>query len=146
MDSPLHDTVAACLAAGGHRYTRSRQALVDLLSAAGRPLPVDDILARPPRLPRGSVYRNLGVLQECGVVHAIAGHDDFTRYELDEALMGHHHHLACLSCGSLVDVRFSSQLETNLAGEILRSAEVAGFAPTSHRLDILGVCGPCQST
>lgn len=144
MSTSLDDVVSDRLASMRSRYTSSRRALVALLAAAGRPMSVAEILAESRRLPRGTVYRNLAVLEDSGVVQAIGVHDDFTRYELAEGLTSHHHHLVCVSCGTLVDVEFAEPLEARLGDEIARWAAATGFAPQRHRVDVFGFCQSCR--
>jgi Fur family ferric uptake transcriptional regulator len=140
----LHESIAERLNGYGSRYTSSRRRLVETLVAAGRPLAADEVMAAAPSIPRGSVYRNLGVLEECRVVKAIAGHDEFARYELDEAFIGHHHHLVCTSCGSLIDAAFPAPFEARLDAAIATVASDHAFTPIAHRVDIEGTCEDCR--
>ena len=94
---------------------------------------------------RGSVYRNLGVLADSGVVQAIAGYAEFTRYELDEALIGHHHHLACMTCGALADFALPADLEAQLEDAVAAIAKRARFTASKHRLDVVGLCRDCRT-
>ncbi|MGH7867190.1 MAG: hypothetical protein ACREP9_06045, partial [Candidatus Dormibacteraceae bacterium] len=68
MTEAIHEAIAAKLQQAQSRYTRSRRALVDVLILAGNPMSVEQIVADAVTLPRPSVYRNLVVLQNCGVV------------------------------------------------------------------------------
>jgi Fur family transcriptional regulator, ferric uptake regulator len=144
VSGSVHAIAAARLAAGGSRYTQSRQALVELLGSAGCPLTAEEIVARCGRH-RGSVYRNLGVLAGSGVVQAIAGHAEFTRYELDEALIGHHHHLACTTCGALTDFALPPDLESQLENAVAAIAKRDRFGASGHRLDVVGLCRDCRT-
>src|SRR3954451_13944434 len=85
----MHDTVAARLNAVGQRLTANRQSLLDTLTAAPRPLTIPEILDDRPGLAQSSVYRNLVVLEDAGVVHRVVGADEFARWELAEDLAGH---------------------------------------------------------
>ena len=136
MSGSVHAIAAARLAAGGSRYTQSRQALVELLGSAGCPLTAEEIVARCGRH-RGSVYRNLGVLADSGVVQAIAGYAEFTRYELDEALIGHHH-LVCRSCGRAEEVEGPAVERWTSA-----VAEEFGYTDVNHTVEIFGICSSC---
>ena len=60
------EAVAARLHRVGQRLTANRQALLDALTAAARPLTIPEILDRRPDLAQSSVYRNLVVLEEAG--------------------------------------------------------------------------------
>jgi Fe2+ or Zn2+ uptake regulation protein len=95
-------------------------------------------------LAQSSVYRNLAVLEQAGVVTRVSGVDDRVRYELGEHLTGHHHHLVCTSCGAVADVRIPDALEQDLERVLTRLAGSAGFAMEHHRLDLIGRCAACR--
>ncbi len=144
MSADVHTAVASRLRRVEGRYTPARRRLVELLEGAGQPLTVTEICAQS-ALPLSSVYRNLGVLEEAGIVHRLAGHDEFARFELAEELVGHHHHLACSSCGAMTDVRLPSDVEAELDRALTRLARKARFAIDTHRLDVVGLCHSCAS-
>ena len=144
-DTGVHEAVAARLADRDGRYTGSRRDLIQALAEAGRPLTVDEIVVRAPRQRPSSVYRNLAVFEAEGVVRRLAGVDDLARFELTEALVGHHHHLACQQCGSMTDVQLPADLERALERELGRLAGAEGFTLGSHVLDAVGVCQSCAS-
>ncbi|MEZ5142492.1 MAG: Fur family transcriptional regulator [Acidimicrobiales bacterium] len=141
----LHTTVAQRLRADEQRYTPGRRALVEVLAAAGRPLTVDEVLGADDSLAQSSAYRNLGVLERAGVVHRVVTADEFARYELDEALTGHHHHLICSVCGSVADFTVDADLERALADSLAAAARRHGFAAEHHRLDLVGLCADCAA-
>jgi Fe2+ or Zn2+ uptake regulation protein len=145
----LHDEVGVRLATAGQRYTRGRRTLVEVLSTAGRPLTVPEILrsADARGLPQSSAYRNLAVLVDAGVVRRVAGggpagHD---RFELADDLAGHHHHILCTSCGVVADVAASPRLERAVAEAARAASAESGFEVAGHRLDLVGLCGTCRS-
>jgi len=140
----LHDTATARLRTIGQRYTRGRQALVDVLATAGRPLSIPDVLATDRSIPQSSVYRNLAVLEQAGVVRKVHGNDDFSRFELAEDLTNHHHHLVCVSCGSVDDYTVPPRFERSMAKAIDEVAAETGFRAQFHRLDLVGVCARCN--
>ncbi|MBW3645513.1 MAG: transcriptional repressor, partial [Actinobacteria bacterium] len=123
----LHATTAARLGAVQQRYTPKRRALVDILADAGQPLAIPDILTRGASLAQSSVYRNLVVLEQAGVVRRVVSTDDYARYELAEDLTEHHHHLICSSCGSIDDFTASSGFERTVAKALVEIAKDTGF-------------------
>lgn len=139
----LHATTAARLGAVQQRYTPKRRVLVDLLADAGQPLAIPDILTRGASLAQSSVYRNLVVLEQAGVVRRVVSTDDYARYELAEDLTEHHHHLICSSCGSIDDFTASSGFERTVARALLEIAKDTGFDAQHHRIDLIGVCARC---
>lgn len=145
MTSALHDAVAARIKTADGRYTRSRRQLVAVLLSVRQPLTVDEIVRQDPELTPSSVYRNLAVFEEQGLVHRIAGHGEYARFELAEELVGHHHHLACPSCGTMADVQLPAALEAELERALARLARRAGFTVESHRIDAVGRCSGCAA-
>ena len=132
------------LRAVGQRLTTNRRVLLDALTAAARPLTIPEILDGQPDLAQSSVYRNLVVLEDAGVVHRVVGTDDFARWELTEDLAGHHHHLICASCGRVEDVPASAGLERSVAAAAAAITRTTGFRTQHHRLDLVGVCESCS--
>ncbi len=141
--SELHETTAARLRADQQRYTPRRRAVVDILATAGQPLALPEILSRGDALAQSSVYRNLVVLEQAGVVRRVTSTDDFARYELAEDLTEHHHHLVCSACGGVEDFTAPPALERSLRRAVEDVEGATGFAATHHRLDLVGVCSAC---
>ena len=139
----VYEAVTSRLGAVGQRLTSNRQALLDALTAAARPLTIPEILDERPDLAQSSVYRNLVVLEEADVVHRVLGTDEFARWELTEDLAGHHHHLICAQCGRVEDVPASAGLERSVAAAAAAITRTTGFRTQHHRLDLVGVCENC---
>lgn len=142
----LHDAVAGRLAEGTNRYTTGRRRLVEALARAERPLTLPDIVASDPDLAPSSAYRNLDVLEQSGVIRRISSAGDHAYFELAEPLLVHHHHLICLGCGKIVDVRLDDDLEKAVDSGLHAAARRADFAPSHHTLDLYGWCADCQAT
>lgn len=130
----------------GQRLTAGRQALLETLAEAGRPMTIPMILQVRPSLAQSSVYRNLTVLQGAGLVTRIALGDDHAHFELSEELTGeHHHHTVCTECGAVTPVTLTDAVESKLVKSLTAATETARFRVTGHRLDVLGVCATCDS-
>ena len=142
-EAGLHAAVAASLSRHGVRYTAHRRRLVTALSESRQPLTIPQLVEAASTVPQSSVYRNLAIFDEAGIVHRMPGSDDFARYELAEELMGHHHHLVCSSCGAVEDVVLPAGVEQELERELKRVARQRGYTLSSHRLDLVGDCGRC---
>src|SRR2546421_12989204 len=112
----LRDPVSTRLRRANQRVTANRKAIVDALSAAPRPMTIPELLDAPAGrgLAQSSVYRNLVVLEQAGLVHRIVTDGEFTRFELAEDLTQHHHHLISANCGLRQDVPTSSGLEQSV--------------------------------
>ncbi|MCA1691181.1 MAG: Fur family transcriptional regulator [Acidimicrobiales bacterium] len=143
MSTELHDTATVRLRKVHQRYTRGRRALVDVLSSAERPLSIPEIVSADRSVPQSSVYRNLTVLEQAGVVSKVQGGDDFSRFELAEDLTSHHHHLVCVECGSVDDYTVPPRFEQTMAKTLDNVAAETGFRAQFHRLDLVGVCARC---
>ncbi|MDQ1466860.1 MAG: Fur family transcriptional regulator, ferric uptake regulator [Actinomycetota bacterium] len=146
VGSPSDDwrgAATAHLARVGQRLTQKRASIVELLATSERPLTMPEIREQRPDLAQSSLYRNLVVLEQAGVVRRVVTHDEFARYELGEALTGHHHHLVCSRCGLVEDVPASPGLERSVAAAMAGAAEATGFRIDHHRLDLIGVCRRC---
>jgi len=141
----LDGLASARLAAQGQRFTDNRRALLRLLADAGQPLTLPDILDRRRDLAQSSVYRNLAVLEHCGLVQRIVTNDEWARYELAEELSEHHHHLICSGCGTVRDVAVSASLEQEIHRALTAAAAAAGFVAQHHRLDLVGLCAVCAA-
>jgi Fe2+ or Zn2+ uptake regulation protein len=143
MVTELHPTAEDRVRASGQRYTEQRRRLVEILARAGSPVSLPEILEGTHGLAQSSVYRNLGVLEQSGVVRRVRADDEFARYELTEALTGHHHHLICSNCGRVEDVAFPAGFERTLDRTLDGLARRARFATVGHRLDLIGLCRDC---
>ncbi|HET9050525.1 MAG TPA: Fur family transcriptional regulator, partial [Candidatus Dormibacteraeota bacterium] len=137
--------VATALSRHAVRYTSHRRTLIGALAAAGQPLTIPQLVEAASSVPQSSVYRNLALFDEAGIVHRMPGSDDFARFELAEELMGHHHHMVCSRCGTVEDVVLPADAEAELERVLTRVAGQRGFALTSHRLDLVGDCGSCDA-
>jgi Fur family ferric uptake transcriptional regulator len=140
----LHDEIEGRLRRRGLRYTDGRRAIVELLIASDHPVHIGEIAKALPEMPRSSAYRHLADLQAAAVVRDLPAGDDYARFELVEDLTEHHHHLLCTSCGRVIDVPASAELETALRTHLDGLARQAGFRPEHHRVDVFGRCDRCS--
>ena len=143
MVSELRDTVTSRLRDINQRLTANREAIVGVLEATPRPLTIAEILAERSDLAQSSVYRNLVVLEQAGLVHRIVTNDEYARFELAEELTGHHHHLICANCGMVEDVPASAGLEESVHAASDQVARATGFRTQHHRVDLVGLCRDC---
>jgi hypothetical protein len=138
------DAAADRLRTAGQRSTPARVALVGVLGRSGRPLTIPEILAADREFAQSSVYRNLVVLEQAGVVHRIVTNGGFACFELTEDLTGdHHHHLLCSECGAVQDVPASAAIERALHHAVEAIERASGFHTTAHRIDLVGRCRDC---
>jgi Fur family transcriptional regulator, ferric uptake regulator len=132
----------ARLADAGVRATRQRLLVLDTLAREPDDATAQEIYARLRRRgePVGlaTVYRTLSLLSEHGVVDEFSHRPGETCYRVCGE--GHHHHLVCERCHGV------SELEGCEVDEWLaKAARQHGFAPTSHTLEVVGLCAACQA-
>lgn len=133
----IHEAIRA----SGGRLTKTREAIVGMLSESGCLMSKADIVAglgkRKIVPDRSTVYRELVFLSENAIVRksVLAGTE---YYEIPDS---HHHHLVCLKCHSIEKVEMRDQL----AAREKSLARKSGFAIISHSLDFYGYCHRCRA-
>ena len=128
------------------RNTRQKKLIIDcLIHNDGTHLTAEEIYNRicdtDQRISIATVYRNLRLLEEQGVVEKVLVSDDsLSYYELSENNQPHsHHHLVCRKCGRIFD--FEADLLESLEKMI---EETKGFSIEDHRAVFYGVCRECR--
>lgn len=144
-DDDLHRETGLLLRSAGLRYTSARRTIVELLADAQRPLTIPEMLDAQPGIAQSSAYRNLNELITAGVVHRITTGDDFSHYELSEALTHHHHHAICTRCGLVLDFSLADELEHDLHDALCQAVAQLNFSAGGHRLDLFGLCEDCSA-
>lgn len=119
------------------RYSRQREKLMELLKD-NKDHPTADSIYRKmretfPSISLGTVYRNLGVLQEQGFVNRIMHEKGPDRFDADMVL---HSHFYCEKCGAIFDID-----ENN--GESDPSSTVEGHSVTRQIKSYYGICRNC---
>jgi len=126
----------------GQRMTSQRRLLLDIIRDAGDDhLDADELFRRAkerePRISLSTVYRNLNLLLDLGLV---AQHDfaqDHRHYEINIA--PGHHHLVCRDCGRVFE------FESPLTEEMRRTVEDASqFEIMDVRVTMQGRCPECR--
>jgi len=87
-----------------------------------------------PHISRGTVYRNLGVLAESGMIKKIEVPNGRDRF--DHTVYKHHHFL-CTKCDSVFDYDFNIKLG------IERLNEISENKITDYSLIFKGICSKC---
>ncbi len=125
-----------------HRQTKQRAALLDLLrSTKSHPTAAwlyERLRAAYPAMSQGTVYRNLSVLAEQGLVLVLRSGSTYDRFDADTSV---HYHIMCESCGRVDDLPLSAETFRNAEAE-----RVSGYLVTGHRIDYFGICPECQKS
>jgi len=96
----------------------------------------DMVRRRLPNVSLGTVYRNLEILAESGVVQKIDIGGTKKRFDGNVEV---HYHLRCTACGKVDDVHFSTGVD--LEG---MAALVTDYTILRHRLEFIGICPQCK--
>ena len=142
-DIDINEIAAFQLQTINQRYTKNRRKLIEILLKTSKPITINQILKSDSKLAQSSVYRNLAVLEEAGLVVKIITNDDHAHYELAEHILDRHHHIICSPCGEILDFHLSEKIEKALESSLKKIADDFGFSIDRHRLDLLGTCGEC---
>lgn len=126
----------------GIRASAAREAILQLMAEHPAPLSAAEILARLARrdvvVNKTTVYRELGFLQQKGMIKELQFGDLKKRYELMPE--GHHHHLVCTMCHRVEDVELKNDLDL----EERRIEKQKKFKIFQHSLEFFGLCAACQ--
>ncbi len=125
----------------GYRMTPQRMMVLEAIEAAEDHISAEEIYlqvrARYPHVNISTVYRTLELLRERGLVTETDMGDGRVRYH--NIRHGHHHHLVCQKCGSIIDLNESL---LNPFKETL--AKDYGFSADLKHLAIFGLCRKCR--
>lgn len=126
----------------GGRVTSERLALFDEIFSQHGHIDAEELLrslkSRGSKISRATVYRNLDLLVECGLVRRQRlGSRGFLYEHVHPGQR--HDHLVCTGCGRVVE--FVSAGISALQAEICRAH---GFDPARHTLQITGRCNACS--
>jgi len=123
----------------GYKLTPQRRIILEILSEE-KHISAEEIYERirssQPNVSFGTVYRNLNILLELGLIKQLDFKDGRTRFELNE---GHHHHLICLNCGSAVEIQ-----SCPFSSEVQKAAISQNFSIKSHSFKVYGYCRNCN--
>lgn len=124
-----------------YRRSRQRDRLLEMLRETGSH-PTADWLYHSlkdefPNLSLGTVYRNLTILIEQGLVKKIDFGSTFDRFE---AHTSPHYHFICESCGSISDLELP--VDDSLNDRVTKETP---FAASRHRIEFFGICDKCRA-
>ena len=125
----------------GYRMTRQREIVLDeLTKARGRHPKADEIYQmvrkRMPHISFGTVYRNLRLLRELGLVRELCFGKSFSRFE---ASIDNHQHFTCRSCGKVMDI--DEPLAVTTSGVYV---DGKAMDVDEYRLEFYGLCEDCR--
>lgn len=125
----------------GQNYSRKRQAIYDYLHST-KEHPTAEVIynslkSEYPDLSLGTVYRNIKLLEDKGMVKSVAVVNGCERYD---ALTSPHSHFICSGCGRIIDVFLKNGME-----ELSKSLKTEGIKRIdSISLTYYGICDKCD--
>ncbi len=123
-----------------YKFSRQREKILDILRKTDKHPTADwiydEIKKEFPNISMGTVYRNLKVLIEMGLVNKLDFGSTFDRFEINE---DQHYHFICKNCGNIIDIEIPS--ETDIEIEI---QEKYNLVIQSHRVEFYGICKDCM--
>lgn len=124
------------------RNTRQRQLVLELVRGCGNHPTADEIyeLAREkdPRISKGTVYRNLNLLDQLGELKKLPMPVGPDHYDFN---LGNHYHFICRNCNRVVDaeIPYMDSINSNVV-------DTEGYLTEWHRLILVGLCPECRKT
>jgi Fe2+ or Zn2+ uptake regulation protein len=141
--SPGVESAEVALRNRGFRLTAPRHAVLEVVRGIKSHPTAEEVhrlvIRREPRVSLGTVYRNLRLLVEAGLLGELPG----PRARFDANTRAHHH-FTCLRCGRIADVE-APIVEPESRGVSKRVEARTGLAITHHRIDFFGRCRECQA-
>lgn len=124
----------------GIRMTPQRHAILSYLLQTPSHPTVDEIYKalenRFPNMSVATVYNNLKVFINTGLVRELTYGDGASRFDAD---MSEHYHAICDSCGKIVDFEYPVLDDLEQAAH-----EKTDFFVRGHRMEVYGLCKPCS--
>ncbi len=124
------------------RLTTQRQIILEELSnVKSHPTAnevYDMVRKRLPRIGLGTVYRNLELMAESGIILKLEVGGTQKRFDATTEL---HYHIRCMDCGRVDDIELPVQHQINEA-----ASENTSYQVFSHHIEFSGTCDQCSST
>ena len=122
------------------RMTKQRKVILEEIRKSESHLTADEIYKvvkeKVPNISLGTVYRNLEILSEKGLIRKIELAHTKRRYDGN---MKNHYHIICTECGRVDD------LITREVGNIEELLGVeSNYKITGYRLKFFGICPDCR--
>ena len=124
----------------GLTLTHQRQVLYEVMQTMpGHPSP-EEVFARVrkriPAISLATVYKNIHLFVERGVLKEVSMHHGSLRVELNSHL---HHHMVCSHCKAITDIE-----EKDLGVLPALHRLPGGFRVERYAIDVIGICAACQ--
>ena len=142
MAASMEEGGLEILRAEGKRITPQRSLLLEIIRESRGHLDAGEIYhrarSRDPRISLSTVYRNLNLLKELGLIAEVHLDEEHHHYEPTEGTQ--HYHLICSGCGRIVEFDNPS-VGTSLS----QVCEEEGFLVERVHIDLVGLCPECRA-
>ena len=122
------------------RLTRQRAIIMEVLKGTKLHPTADWIYGRVrercPNVSLGTIYRNLNTLKEKGLIRELKFGKNTARYDYN---FEPHHHIICLKCGRLEDIKCELHSDLNKSVE-----KKSGYKKVTHQLEFNVICPLCS--
>lgn len=137
MDEIPHNSLMASLEYLGYRATAPRKAIADLLERKHEGFTVEALSQELPTVSRATVFRNIKLLLDAGVICRLTLMDGSRVYSVSR-FGQHHHHYVCVDCGAVREFRAA------VVERMMRSiaADIPGKV-VEHRIELFVSCDSC---
>lgn len=122
-----------------YRNTKQRQRMLEILrQTVSHPTAVwlyDELKPEFPSLSLGTVYRNLGILEDQGLLNKITSGSTFDRFDGN---VKPHAHFRCTDCGNLYDIK-----EVDTSALLQEANTNCGHYIENFTIECRGICESC---
>jgi Fur family transcriptional regulator, ferric uptake regulator len=133
----MESDIKSILKQQGFTATKTRLSVFTALTRL-QPVTMHELISALPHMDRATVYRTVDLFVDLNIAKKVSTGFNY-RVELSENFLDHHHHLTCLRCGTVIDIKNS-----DLEYMVEQSAVNNGFRPVRHDLEISGYCANCS--
>lgn len=136
------DLFRSFLSKKGLRNTPEREEIITEIFASHDHFDVDELFLRlrkrGSKISHASIYRNVPLIKECGLIREVWHEDGHMHYE---HIYGHTHHchLRCVTCGKVIEF-----VEKQLEDIEKRLGKKYNFQILNHSMDVTGYCSECK--
>ncbi len=121
------------------RMTNQREMILQELKKSKDHLTADELYERVkkkmPRISLATVYRNLEILSEAGMIGKLEVSGRQKRFDWDT---GEHDHIHCIQCHRVDNLNLNRKELGLLSSETIKGYRISGY-----RLEFSGVCSQC---
>ena len=122
------------------RMTNQREMILEALRNSDSHLSADELYEkvrqRIPRISLATVYRNLEILAELGIVAKLEIGGRQKRFDYD---VSDHDHIYCIVCHRVDNISLHRERIPAMAPE-----QESGYTVTGYRLEFAGICPKCR--